>query len=398
MALKVDDEQVIAFRLAGHHLSERLPLERFEEAAGACAIVNAVALSAATAVWARVADVEASDVEQALVDSKRLIQTWSLRGTPHVFPTREMPVFTHALVPPDEAALRFLIRGAGPLLDQVGITAQALADYAEHGVRLALDQRTIVSKKRLDSVISRAIREQLPGSCHAAWDLPSPFAANQTVGEALSSFAFRQLGMRGTVCFAGRSGNQPMFARTDQWLTVMPPTLPFTASAALLVKKYLRCYGPSTLAHFGQWVGLQPQHAQRLWNTVIEDLEYVDFAGVSTWIHRDESAALQNSSSPAGVRLLPPLDPWVQLRDHSTILSASALQRRVWRAQGWPATVIHRGRIIATWRSSTNQDRLYLHIDTLEPLTPLLRAMIEAETLNLARFKGQTGVAISYQE
>ena len=116
--LKVGDyEQVCFFRMEGHNLSRKLPPGSLLEAAGACGIQNTPPGSAALALHARVARVTPGEIDHALAEDKSLLETWSLRAAPTVFPTRDRAVFTQGVLPDDEAALRAFIRGAIPALD-----------------------------------------------------------------------------------------------------------------------------------------------------------------------------------------------------------------------------------------------------------------------------------------
>ena len=46
-----------------------------------------------TALWNRVEDVTLPQLEQALYGEKTLLQAWSIRGVPLVFPTKDAGVF-----------------------------------------------------------------------------------------------------------------------------------------------------------------------------------------------------------------------------------------------------------------------------------------------------------------
>lgn len=53
---------------------------------------------------------------------------------------------------------------------------------------------------------------------------------------------------------------------------------------------------------------------------------------------------------PAGVRLLPPYDSYLDQRDRETLLPDKALHRRVWRILGNPGVVLADGHIVRLWR------------------------------------------------
>ncbi|MDQ0259341.1 winged helix DNA-binding domain-containing protein [Sinomonas atrocyanea] len=381
---------MLGFRLAGHRLSHRVAPGRLLEAAAACGLVGATPLTAPTSLWARVADLGTDAVERAVAE-RTLVETWSLRGTLHVFPATDLAVFTRSLLPADEEALRYAVRGAVPLLDGMGLTAGALSELAAAATAEALDHRMILGKPALDSAVASAMRASLPPRLGEAWDAPSPFAAGQTAGEALASFAFRLLGLRAAICLAGRERGRPVFARVEDCLP-RTPMQETAAAGAALVRRYLRCYGPSTPEHFGQWAGTHPRHAAALWRACAAELVPVDAGGQPRWVHRADLEALRAAPRPAGLRLLPPLDPWVQTRDRE-LLAPPTQHHRVWRAAGWPGTVVHRGRIVALWRARSRGSLLRFDVDPLAPLGARARALLEREAQALALFRGHPGGA-----
>ena len=86
-------EQIRAFRLRSHHLDRELPLSRLEEAAGACGLQNSPPGAWETAMFQRLEGCTLQALQDALYREKRLLQAWSFRGTPVVFPTRDSGVF-----------------------------------------------------------------------------------------------------------------------------------------------------------------------------------------------------------------------------------------------------------------------------------------------------------------
>lgn len=119
--IRADRHQTLAFRLHSHNLSARLPRGSVLDVAAACGFPDTPPGSAGQSLQARVAGLTPADVDHALDDDKTLMKTWSLRGSPHVFPTRDAAVFTLGLVPPDEEALRFFIRGVERALAATGM-------------------------------------------------------------------------------------------------------------------------------------------------------------------------------------------------------------------------------------------------------------------------------------
>ena len=103
-----------------------------------------------------------------------------------------------------------------------------------------------------------------------------------------------------------------------------------------------------------------------------------------------DSARLAAPPAARGVRLLPPSDPYLALRDRNTLLPDRALQRRVWRPIGSPGVVLLDGRVAGTWRPRKQGRRLTLTVEPFERLAPPAREAIQAEAERAAPHRGAT--------
>lgn len=398
--LTADRDQVLAFRMTSHNLTTPGALL---EIAGACGIAAFTDGSAALSLRARVAGLTRADVDRSLGVEKTLLLTWSLRGSPHLFPTADAAVFTLGLLPPDEAALRFFIFGAEEPLTLLRMGTAELIERTAAAVLGALDGRAVVSKRELDLQVARQAALSLTAEQLAVWQSPSMFAEGQVLGEALVSFAFRLVALQGLICFAPEPGSMARFVRTDQWLGVPLgaghwPGAPDgrEAAQAELARRYLQCYGPSTVAHFAEWAGIAPAQAAAMWRLVEPELAAVSFAGRTTWLLERDHAALLSPPKPAGVRLLPPQDQYLQLRDRTTLLRDKAVHRRLWRTSGNPGAVLADGELVAMWRPEKTGRRLSLSIELCAPVTAAVRDEMVAEAENLAVFKGCTLANVTF--
>ncbi len=392
-----DRRQVLAFRLAQHNLSRRLPAVALTAAVGVAAIQNAPPGSAALSLLARLAALTPDLVRQALEQDKTLLQTWSLRGSPHIFPTRDAAIFTLGLLPSDETSLREFILGANTALDQVGLSAIEAVELTATAINCRLDNRVIANKQRLDEELAAWIEPRLTPAQQPLWRSPSPFGPGQLLGEAIVSFCLRPAALHGRICFADRRDGETTFARTDQWLgSPLPPADPL-ATAVALVRRFLTAYGPSTPAHLDEWAGIGPAQAKRLWQMVQAELTEIHQGRRQTWLLTADLPLYLNPPEPAAVRLLPAGDPFLQMRDKATLLPVVEQQRRLWRTVGSPGAVLVQGEVIGTWRSRKLGQRLEVTVDCFAALpSPAVSEVIEAEAVSLAPFRGCTGATLRF--
>ena len=90
-------DQVMAWRAARHHLDERVPAKAMLEVAGRVVGLHAQVLSSAElTLAARVEDLEPDAVRRALWEERSLVKTWAMRGTLHLLPSDEFPLWQAA--------------------------------------------------------------------------------------------------------------------------------------------------------------------------------------------------------------------------------------------------------------------------------------------------------------
>jgi hypothetical protein len=376
---------VIAFRLAEHartaHGTELL------DAAGRCGVQNTPPGGAGVALAARVDGVTADSVHVALEQDRTLLQAFSLRADPHVFPTADRPTFTQRLLPDDEEALRGLLTGAVQALDRIGISASDVVDLAADAAPAVLDGKAL-TKDDLGREIGDVLTDRLPTSAdRRVWRSPSWYASGQFLGESVVRFVLPVLALRGELCHGARSGRSVLLCRTDQWLRTPPAEQ--GDPRADLVRRYLRCYGPSTSELFARWAGITPSQAIRSWDRLRDALVPVEFGRGQRWIHRDDQTALTSSQRPSGVRLLPPHDPYLQTPDRDTLVADPLWRKRIWRSTGTPGAVLADGEITATWRARTKGHRLDVTIEPMAAVPDRVARGIIAAADEVARYRGR---------
>lgn len=351
--------------------------------------------SAGLALHARIGGLTPGEVDAALLESKALLQAWSLRAAPHVFPTADASLFTLGLLPPDEESTRAFIYGVVPALDKIGISAMQVVDLCATALLAELNGQSL-TKDELGLRLSARIVPLLTAPQREAWGTQSWYAAGQSLGESVVRFALPLLSLRGLCCHAGRAGGKAYHARTDRWLGSPLPDNILDQARAGLVRRYLRAYGPSTVGDFAGWAGVSPIQAALAWALVQAELVEIQFERRQTWLLEADLPALESPPQPAGVRLLPPHDPYLKTRDRATLVAEKPLQRRIWRAVGSPGAVLENGRIVAIWRVLKKGPRLDLKVEVFEPLAPAQRDEVEIEAAALAAFRECRSVQVEY--
>ena len=335
-----------------------LPSGQIETAAGACGVQNSPPGAWETARFNRVEGCTLPELHYALYRRKTLLQAWSYRGVPVVFPTAESGIFLSPLAALKGEAPWIYTRGIALALEHLQMSFDSLLPLVKQAAGY-LDAHTVQGKETLDRVLADAVREHLPSEKRTLWDAPSMYGApdRQTVGGAAVSFLLRPCSFSGLVVFGCRLGGSPTFASFRSWLGRAPETPP--DADRLLVRKFLHCHGPSTPALLAEWLGCSPAQARRLWNSVAQELEPVSVEGKARWLLSADRDALAHPCGPQErLLLLGPHDPYLDTRDRDVLLPDKALQKLVWRTVGNPGAVVLDGRISGVWTARTVRDRL----------------------------------------
>lgn len=393
---KVRTSDVVAFRLHVHHLTDRQPVDNLLEVAGACGIQNSPPGSAPLALHARVEQVTQDRIDHLVGAEKSLLQTWCMRGSPFYFPTADAPVFTAGVLPPTETARLHLIVGVDQALNKLGMGLDEAVDITAAEIEAVLSERQLPINE-LGQELSERIAGNLPAAQRKTWQTTGPYGTNQPLGEAVVHFCLRILTLRGTICFAPRSKNKAPFVLLQEWLGRPLPHTDTDTARATLLRRYLHCYGPSTRKDFAAWVGISTGDVDPWWTTLEDELTPVEFDGTPAWILTDDLNALQSPPEARGVRLLPPRDPYTQMRDRDTIVEKK-YHREVWKTVGEPGAVLTNGKIAGIWRPRKTGRKLTLTVSTFRSLNANLRKQLHDEADHVAELRGASTVQIEFED
>lgn len=360
-------ENVLAWRLRRQYLHWRAPREAaLTIVADICGLHAQVMSSAELTVWARVEELEPTAVGRALWEERTLVKTWAMRGTLHLLPAAELPLWVAArgvLKPRHHAASwqRYF-----------GVTREE-ADAMLAAIPRALDGRLLTREELADAVAART------GAAHLAEKLREGF------GALLKPVAFR-----GDLCFAPNAGQNVRFARPDQWLRGWEPVETDRAIREV-TRRYLAAYTPATREEFARWFGApSPAQAGVLIARLGEEVTPVEVKGARAWMLTEQVAEAAEAAPPGVVRLLPAFDQYVVAasRDAPAVLPG-ARKGRVYRPRGWLSPVLLvDGRMAGVWRHERVGDRLAVWVEPFGTLPAWARRAAGEEAQRLAGFMG----------
>lgn len=381
----VSADQIIAFWLHRHHLYRKLPLKCRLEAVS-CGILNSPPGSWETAMFNRVEGITLAQCRQDLEADKTVLQAWSLRGVPTVYPQSDSNIFLGGLQA-EPGEMEIYAQGLPPTLKALELTQTEVLTALMQACAI-LDQEVILSKQQLDQRLAREAEKYLASDQLRHWRDPSLVAAGQTLGEAAVSYLLRACARQGKVSFASRQGNQAAFCSLSYWMGTPVSIKP---DPFALVRRFLSAYGPSTREGFCHWSGCEIKQGRRLWQSAEEDMLEVRHESGTGWILKDDISALLGSQIKENrLCLLGPHDPYLDIFDRALILPEKKAQKRIWRLVGSPGAIVVNGRIAGQWNARLQGRKMIFTAQLWTALNDELQAQLHAEALRLAAFRERT--------
>lgn len=363
-------DEVRARRLVRSSLTDRSGAERLVRVAGDLGGVHAqVQASAELQLASRVDGIAQGDIREALWERRSLVKAWTLRGTLHLHPARELALW--------RAARRAVGRASEDLeawRDPAGVLHPPLGHEDVKAVRAA-------------------VWDALDGRCLLREEIAGEVA--KRVGPAqrrrlLSGFAF----FLDDLCQGPPQGAKVTFVRPDQWIDGWQEV---DEVGALLeaCRRYVRTYGPARPADFQEWFGgrgFKPARARAVFDSLGAELEEIDVEGHRAYVLEGDTAFPSLESS---LRLLPEYDVYIMgFREREHLVPPPVREQVAAHGRGryeGPAGVrfvLVDGVAAGLWERKKRGKRVELRVASARRLTRAQRAELDAETERIGAFLG----------
>jgi winged helix DNA-binding protein len=377
--------QVAAFRLSRHHLSERAPTKALLSVIRDMGGAQAQLLSAAQiSLWPRVRDLRATDMEKAL--SKRtLVKASCMRRTLFLVPSRDLAIYVQGSARRADIEIRWTLGKGVP---------QRVVDAAIDAALGALDQP--LTRPEIAERVSRALGVKMQAVHGGGWGRRSKVAA-VPVGKLTFPVVdlLHLAASRGVICYGPNRGSAPTFVRADAWLPQWQD-VPREQAEGILLRRYLRAFGPATAADFSMWSGISLTDAHEIWAREQAGFAPVNVEGwAAAVLRKDLDELAQAGFERPLIRLLPYFDSFLLGHKEKEHLVAMEHRPKIYRAQGWIAPIVLvDGRAAATWEHAREGNRLRVRVAKFGPLSRRISAGIREEARDLGRFLGTPNVDI----
>ncbi|MEV6944077.1 winged helix DNA-binding domain-containing protein [Streptomyces sp. NPDC051172] len=349
MTLRISWNEASARRLERQFLANPAePGTAVADVVDAMLAAHAQVLSAAeVSVGVRTAGTTRAAVRAALWDERTLVKTHGPRGTVHLLPARELPLWC--------SALPAVPSTAGPFAPGVRVTEEqarqivaAIADALE-GVSLTIDELS-------EEVVART----------GSWAGDRVMPAFQGLWPRWRQVLHRA-GQSGALCFGPNRGRKVTYTRPPHFAPLPPDE-----AVRELVRRYLRAYGPATPQNFAKWLAAPGGWAAKLFGALAGagEIEEVVFEGArGCWVVAGDTE-FPKGRLP-GVRLLPYFDAYgIAAQPRELLFPGAAYGRALagGQAGNYPVLLVD-GVVAGVWHQRRRGRRTTVTVESLGRLT-----------------------------
>lgn len=350
--------QICERRLDRHGLSAPSASATAADVVAAMCGAHAQVMPAAElSVGLRLAGATRAAVRDAVSGDRSLVKTYGPRGTVHLLPAGDLPMWHAAL-------------SAVPVPDFGGLLTPGQATQLAEAIGAALGDAELTADELGAEVVAAtgpwAADPVLPafGGTWPRWRRALGYAAHQ-----------------GHLCFGQARGRTVTYTHPRRWLPGYREADEQSSVAELLVR-YLRAYGPAEPAHFARWLGAPHRWAATQFESMSDRLAPVQLGGSVLWQLASEglpSAGAQADNE--GLRLLPYFDAYVVgSQPRELLFPGRAGQRGLTRGQAgnFPVLLVD-GTVAGLWHHRRSGSRVAIKVELLTRLTRSQRAELDVQ-------------------
>jgi len=366
-------EKMTRFYLQNHGLAERASKTDIIGVVGKiCGLHAQLPMTPHHSLWNRIEEFKAEMLDQLMYRDKSLVKTWFMRGTLHIIPTLELPVYHNSL-------RRMWFEHQGKYMND---PRWPPAEEREKEL-YPMIKEVLAEKPLLRKELSERVRLLLANRIRPYEELFSAWGG-----------ILKETSYLGLTVHAEPSGREACFARLDKWLpSIDLNEVDEQTAKQQLLKKYLHGYGPASAQDFACWSGMLTSEAKEIIGETDGLKKFrVEGARAELSMLEEDFPALERADLGAEVppRLLPKYDPYLMgHKNRSRIIREDMLQKVYRPIVGEvAATVLVNGRIVGTWTSKRSRRALRIFVRPLEKITEETLSSLKPVANEFAQFVG----------
>ena len=373
-AEKVAMDKVRRLYLIKHHLFKKASRKDLVKVVSdVCGLHAQAARSPYLALWSRVEGFKDQLLDNAVFEAKSLVKTWVMRGTLHIIPSTDLPVYNRSLRRMwFEHHGRYMRAPEWPSLEQ-------RRNQIYPKILQALTMKPLKRKDLSDKVRSLLKDGSLPYErLFSGW------------GGILKETAYEGLTVHAEPC-----ERESCIAKLSQWLPrIELCSVSEEEAQKRLLIKYLCGYGPATQQDFSLWSGLMAGDAKRAIenaSSTIEQIEVEDTKG-QLWILKEDMKTLDSidPTEPTPARLLPKFDSILLGHKDRARIIKDQHKKLVFKPKvgDIAATVLIDGQIAGTWKHTKKRRALVVSIKPFGKIAQDDMAEVKQQARELSQYMG----------
>jgi len=312
-------------------------------------------------------------LDKALYKHKTLVKTWCMRGTLHVIPSNDLPIYNKALK-------KMWFEQHGHLKDRpYWLSIEEIENVLYPKILEALSDKPL-KRKDLTMKACSLIRDKSKpyGKLFSAW------------GGILKETCYEGLTVHAQPC-----GVESCFARLDKWLPNLNlDMLDEEEAKEKLLLNYLSGYGPASIQDFAYWSGLMISDARKTLENVASELEEVEVENAKGqfWMPKKDYKTLMEMDldEKPPVHLLPKFDSFVLGHKDRTRIIQKEFMKQVYRPiiGDVAATILVNDSIVGTWKHKKTKNSVTVSILPFQKLGKEDLKEIKSDAEDFSRFIG----------
>jgi hypothetical protein len=327
-----------------------------------CGVQAQVLSYAALAIWARVEDITIQDVQDALWKHRSVVKTWCMRGTLHLISAADLPVYIAA-------------RKKTSIVKRDWLTPEI----------------DVEERKRIIGAIHEALDGQILTRERLAEEVAQRLHMNASVRKHMLSGwgnLLHPAAEQGYLCFGPNEGSKVTFVRPDQWLRRWNE--PSGRDAwEILLRRFFHTYGPANHRDIGHWWGFGPDKAKMLMDSILDELEEVEFEGEKRWVRRGDVEGILNAENVHSVKLLPSWDCYVMFYHPRELFVSQKNRARIFtKLQGNKPVLLVDGVAGGVWEQRRKGGHTEVRVQPFGDLRSAQKRLVREEATSLGEFLG----------
>jgi hypothetical protein len=331
------------------------------EIASAICGAHAQVLSAAEMSLAlRIQGATRTTIRRALWDEHKLIKTYGPRGTVHLLPSADLPIWTAALS---------ALPAHSPFPDDVRLTPEQAQQIVD-AIGRALEDADLTIDE-LDRAVVALVGSWAGDRVMPAFQDLWP-RWRHAVGAAAHG---------GVLCFGPSKGRRITYTNPRRWLPGLTPA-PEQEAIGTVITRYLHAYGPATPQQFGQWIGAPPTWASEQFERHSPKLTKINFEGVPSWVRYRDTEMPAAEAAKGSVLLLPYFDAYaVGSHPRDRLFPGKAATRALapsGQAGNYPVLLAN-GVVAGVWHQRRSGQQIEVTVEPLIRLAAGQRRALETQ-------------------